>query len=168
MLYLPRPINSNLTLPKWNILASNDGTTTTPASLDCPKPSCPCVDVLPPEKCEKRRRNGNCHKLGNQRKCRKTCGLCKLACTVLGRLLLNWTHRDSITSLKYQFWKNVTSEKWNSDGLNTFTTYLSSLLGVIAEYNSNHAQKWRQICCKGVQPVRVSFFRSDILSKLVL
>ena len=22
--------------------------------------------------------------------------------------------------LKYQFWKNVTSEKWNSDGLNTF------------------------------------------------
>ena len=34
--------------------------------------------------------------------------------------------------LKYQFWKNVTSEKWNSDGLNTFTTYLSSLLGVIA------------------------------------
>ena len=41
--------------------------------------------------------------------------------------------------LKYQFWKNVTSEKWNSVGLNTFTTYLSSLLGVIAEYNSNHA-----------------------------
>ena len=32
--------------------------------------------------------------------------------------------------LKYQFWKNVTSEKWNSVGLNTFTTYLSSLLGV--------------------------------------
>ena len=29
----------------------------------------------------------------------------------------------------------------NSDQLNTFTTYLSSLLGVIAEYNSNHAQK---------------------------
>ena len=24
----------------------------------------------------------------------------------------------------------------------TFTTYLSSLLGVIAEYNSSHAQKW--------------------------
>ena len=24
---------------------------------------------------------------------------------------------------------------------NTFTTYLTSLLGMIAEYNSNHAQK---------------------------
>ena len=29
-----------------------------------------------------------------------------------------------------------------------FWTYLSSLLGVIAEYSSNHAQKWRQICPK--------------------
>ena len=29
--------------------------------------------------------------------------------------------------LKYQFWKNVTSEKWNSDGLNTFGHFLSSL-----------------------------------------
>ena len=29
-----------------------------------------------------------------------------------------------------------------------FWTYLSSHLGVIAEYNSNHAQKWRQICPK--------------------
>ena len=29
-----------------------------------------------------------------------------------------------------------------------FWTYLSSLLGVITEYNSNHAQKWRQICPK--------------------
>ena len=43
--------------------------------------------------------------------------------------------------LKYQFWKNVTSEKWNSGGLNTFGHILSSLLGVITEYNSNHAQK---------------------------
>ena len=74
----------------------------------------------------------------------------------------------TIQALKYQFWKNVTSEKWNSDGLNTFTTYLSSLLGVIAIVFSNHAQKWRQICCESVQPVRVSFFQSDILSKLVL
>ena len=40
--------------------------------------------------------------------------------------------------------------------MNTFTTYLSSLLGVIAEYNTNHAQKWRQMCCESVQPVRVS------------
>ena len=88
----------------------------------------------------------------------------------------NWNFKSQISSifhfdwaidgrmahiLKYQFWKNVTSEKWNSGGLNTFTTYLSSLLGVIAEYNSNHAQKWRQICCESVQPARVSFFRSD-------
>ena len=68
--------------------------------------------------------------------------------------------------LKYQFWKNVTSEKWNSGGLNTFTTYLSSLLGVIAEYNSkkgeikfyavdrsDHAQK---------------FFSDKVLPKLFL
>ena len=27
---------------------------------------------------------------------------------------------------------------------------------------SNHAQKWRQICCESVQPARVSFFRSDL------
>ena len=39
---------------------------------------------------------------------------------------------NCIYLLKYQFWKNVTSEKWNSDELTTFTSYLSSLLGVIA------------------------------------
>ena len=39
-----------------------------------------------------------------------------------------------------------------------FWTYLSSLLGVIAIVFSNHAQKWRQICCESVQPARVSFF----------
>ena len=49
-----------------------------------------------------------------------------------------------------------------------FWTYLSSLLGVITEYNSNHSQKWRQKVSKSVQLPRVSFFRSDILSKLVL
>ena len=37
-----------------------------------------------------------------------------------------------------------------SNQLNTFTTYLSSLLGLIFEYNSNHTQKWGQICCKSV------------------
>ena len=62
--------------------------------------------------------------------------------------------------LKYQFWKNVTSEKWNSDQLTTFTTYLSSLLGVIAIVFSNHAQKWGQICCESGQLVRVLFFRN--------
>ena len=40
---------------------------------------------------------------------------------------------DSV--LKYHFWKNVTSEKWNSDTLNTFGHFLSSFLGVIAEYS---------------------------------
>ena len=47
--------------------------------------------------------------------------------------------------------------------MNTFTTYLSSLLAVIADYNSNHAQKWGQICCKCVQLVRGSSFRNDLL-----
>ena len=68
-----------------------------------------------------------------------------------------------VGSLKYGFCNKVISERWNSDELNTFTTYLSSLLGVIAEYNSNHAQKWGQICCKSVQLVRVSSFRNDLL-----
>ena len=39
-----------------------------------------------------------------------------------------------------------------------FWTYLSSLLGVIAEYNSNHApQKWRQICPKVFNPSEFHF-----------
>ena len=37
--------------------------------------------------------------------------------------------------------KEVTSEKCNSIELNTFSTNLSSLLGVIAIVFSNHAQK---------------------------
>ena len=48
------------------------------------------------------------------------------------------------TFLKYQFWKNVTSEEWNSGTLNTFGHFLSAFLSMIAEYSSNHAQKWRQ------------------------
>ena len=59
--------------------------------------------------------------------------------------------------LKYQFWKNVTSEKWNSGGLNTFGHILSSLLGVIAIVFSNHAQKWRQICPKVFNPPEFHF-----------
>ena len=43
------------------------------------------------------------------------------------------------------------------------TTYLSSLLGVITEYNSNHTQKWGQLCWKSVQLDRVAFFWSDFL-----
>jgi len=70
--------------------------------------------------------------------------------------------------LRCQFWKNVTSEKWNSDGLNTLEHPLPSLLCVIATVFSNHAQKWRQKVSKSVQPVRISPFRSEILSKLVL
>ena len=45
--------------------------------------------------------------------------------------------------------------------------YLSSLLGVIAEYNSNHTQKWGQICCKSVQLVRGSSFRNDFVTKSI-
>ena len=47
--------------------------------------------------------------------------------------------------------------------MNTFTTALSSLLGVIAIVFSNHAQRWGQRCCKSVQLVRVSYFRNDLL-----
>ena len=38
---------------------------------------------------------------------------------------------------------------------------MCSLLGAIAEYNSNYAQKWEQICWKSVQLDRVAFFRRD-------
>ena len=65
--------------------------------------------------------------------------------------------------LKYGFCNKVTSERWNSDQLNTFTTYLYSLLGVIAEYNRNHDQKWGQICFKSVQLVRGWSFQNDLL-----
>ena len=34
---------------------------------------------------------------------------------------------------------------------------------MIAEYNSNHAQKWGQICCKSVQLVIGSSFWNDLL-----
>ena len=34
------------------------------------------------------------------------------------KFLIHWTTFEYI--LKYQFWKNATSEKWNSVGLNTF------------------------------------------------
>ena len=44
-------------------------------------------------------------------------------------------------STKIPILKEVNFGKMQSVKLNTFTTYLSSLLGVIAEYNSNHAQK---------------------------
>ena len=63
--------------------------------------------------------------------------------------------------LKYQFWKNVTLEKMNSDGLNTFTTYFSSLLGVIAIVFSNHAQKWRQIYVKVFNPTEFHWYFSN-------
>ena len=56
--------------------------------------------------------------------------------------------------------KEVTSEKSKSVELNTFATYLSSLSGVIAEYNSNYAQKWEQMCWKSVQLDRFAFSRS--------
>ena len=49
--------------------------------------------------------------------------------------------KHGFDTTKVPILKEVTSEKCNSVELNTFTTYLSSLLGVIAEYNSNHAQK---------------------------
>ena len=67
------------------------------------------------------------------------------------------TFYSNIFWLKYQFWKNVTLEKWNSGGLNTFGHFLSSLLGVIAIVFSNHAQKWRQICPKVFNPPEFHF-----------
>ena len=71
-------------------------------------------------------------------------------------------------TLKYGFCNKVISERWNSDELNTFTTYLSSLLGVISIVFSNHAQKWGQICCKSVQLARISSFRNDFITKSIL
>ena len=52
-----------------------------------------------------------------------------------------------------------------------FWTYLSSHLGVIAEYNSNHAQKWRQICPKVFNPSEfhfseVTFFQNWYFKRL--
>ena len=78
-----------------------------------------------------------------------------------------WSLQISIY-VKYQFWKNVTSEEWNSGTLNTLGHFLFSFLGVIAEYSSSHTQKWRQTVSKSVQRTRVSLFRSLFLSKLVL
>ena len=49
--------------------------------------------------------------------------------------------------LKYRFCSKSFLERWTSDQLNTFTTYVSSLLGVIAIEFSNHAQNWGQIQC---------------------
>ena len=72
-----------------------------------------------------------------------------------------------MSRLKYGFCNKVISKRWNSDQLTTFTTYLSSLLGMITIVFSNHAQKRRQIWLKSVQLNRVSFFRSLLLSKLV-
>ena len=59
--------------------------------------------------------------------------------------------------------EQVISEWWTSDQLNTFWTYLSSLLDMIAIAPSNHAQKWGQICWKSVQLVRGSSFINDLL-----
>ena len=67
--------------------------------------------------------------------------------------------------LKYGFCKKSLRK---NDQLNTFATYLSSLLGVIAIVFSNHAQKWGQICCKSGQLVRVSSFRNDFVTKSIL
>ena len=53
-------------------------------------------------------------------------------------------------------------------GTHTFSTYLSSLVGMIAIVFSNQAQKWGQICCISVQLERAAFFRSLLFSKLVL
>ena len=72
--------------------------------------------------------------------------------------------------LKYQFWKNVTSEKWNSEQLNTFQHICPHFWAWLPFSNScaknhhdlllffwhknkkmangNHAQKWGQICWK--------------------
>ena len=68
--------------------------------------------------------------------------------------------------LKYGFCNKVISERWNSDQLNTFATYLSSLLGGFAGYNDKITQKWGQICWKSVQLVRASSFRNDLLQNL--
>ena len=66
--------------------------------------------------------------------------------------------------VKYQFWKNVTSEEWNSGTLNTFGHFLSSFLGVIAECSSNHAQKWRQKVSKSFTFPKFTSFKIGTLA----
>ena len=85
----------------------------------------------------------------------------RLLGTIFGNVLTYFVFKYVFT--KVWILEQVISERWNSDELNTFTTYLSSLLGVIAIVFSNHAQKWGQICCKSVQLVRGSSFRNDLL-----
>ena len=86
----------------------------------------------------------------------------------LFKIIHDWEVKFSTDYLKYGFCNKVISERWNSDKLNTFTTYLSSLLGVIAIVFRNHAQKWGQICCKSVKLVKVSSFRNDFVTKSIL
>ena len=54
-------------------------------------------------------------------------------------------------------------ERWTSDQLNTFSTYLSSLLGGFVIAPSKPTQKWRQKSWKSVQLVRGSSFWNDLL-----
>jgi len=139
---------SLLSKPRIQSRTSNVGSTTTPASQDCFNPSCPCVDILPPEKCEKRRRNNNCHKLGNQRKCRKTCGLCTLACKVAygpSGTVESPGHPD-IPSIYESCW-NVTCDEGDIR-----TLYFKSEIPYISHYDCFSSKKceneWPKKKCK--------------------
>jgi len=143
---------SMLSKPQIQTRTSNDEITTT---LDCPdkpdKPGCPCVDVLPTKKCEKRRENNNCHKLGNQRKCRKTCGLCELACEVVSGSsgnVTNVTPGHPGISIYERCW-NITCDNQGQDNR---TLYFKSEIPYIAYYDCQGQAKcedeWPQEKCK--------------------
>ena len=54
----------------------------------------------------------------------------------------SFTNPSPSDDVKYGFCnKSFQKDRPTSDQLNNFTTYLSSLLGLVAEYNSNHAIK---------------------------
>ena len=78
-------------------------------------------------------------------------------------IAVKWCDRKKVNALKYGFCDKSFQKDEPLTSWTLFSTYLSSLLGVIAGYNSNHAQKCGQICCKSVQLVRGSSFRNDLL-----
>ena len=96
--------------------------------------------------------------------------LLKLVASTWNIQMINYSKKlwNLIWMLKYGFCNKVILERWNSVQLNTITTHLSSLLGVIAIVFSNQAQKWEKIFCKSVQLVRVSSFRNDFVTKSIL
>ena len=78
------------------------------------------------------------------------------------------TDRINKAGIKVPILKEVNFGKMQLCRVEHFYNIFVLTFGVIAEYNSNLAQKWGQICCKSVQLVRVSSFRNDFVTKSIL